>query len=326
MKIGILGAARIAPKAIIEPANELDNVEVTAVAARDPKRAKEFADQYNIPTVHSDYESLIKDPNLDAIYIGLPPSLHAQWSIAALESQLHVLVEKPFASNSIEAKQMVAVADRTGYKLIEAFHWRFHPLSFRLIELSNQIGPIRKAHSQFNAVIANKSDIRYQLDLSGGATMDIGCYPIHWLRTLIKQEPKVLEATCEQYSPGIDTAMEAKLEFPSGVVATMQCSMAPHPSFPVGSYIYIEGDGGYIKVDNPIAPHNGHRLQAKLANGTEIDEIVEGKTTYWHQLKAFVDIVQDKQPLITGGIDAIENMRVIDDIYIAAELGIRGVL
>ncbi len=324
MKIGILGASRIAPKAIIEPAKDLDEIEVEAVAARDVKRAKEFADKYNIATVYNDYETLIKDPNLDAIYIGLPPSLHYQWSIAALESQLHVLVEKPFSSNAIEAKKMVAVSEHSGYKLIEAFHWRFHPLSSTLIELCTQIGTIKKADTYFNALINNKSDIRYQLDLSGGATMDIGCYPIHWLRTLLQQQPKVLEASCEQYSPGIDAAMEAKFEFPSGISATMQCAMTPQPSSPLGSYIHIEADQGYIKVDNPIAPHNGHRLQAKLADGTEFDGSIEGKTTYWHQLKAFFDIVQNNQSPITGGLDAIENMQVIDEIYIASGLGIRG--
>ena len=129
MRFGVLGAARIVPKALTQPAEQLDCAEVVAIAARDPARAREFAAAYRIPQVFSSYEQIIAAPDIEAVYIPLPNSLHCQWTKHALRAGKHVLCEKPIASNAVEARQMAQVARETGLILAEAFHYRYHPLA-----------------------------------------------------------------------------------------------------------------------------------------------------------------------------------------------------
>src|SRR5918996_1556721 len=125
LRLGILGAAKIAPLAVVRPARRSAEATVTAVAARDPERARRFAAKHGIPTVHETYEKLLADEEIDAVYNPLPNALHARWTIAALEAGKHVLCEKPFASNAAEAEEMAAAAERTGRVLMEAFHYRY---------------------------------------------------------------------------------------------------------------------------------------------------------------------------------------------------------
>ncbi|MEM9208997.1 MAG: Gfo/Idh/MocA family oxidoreductase, partial [Pseudomonadota bacterium] len=135
MRIGLLGASRIGVDAIIKPAADVPGVEVCALAARSPARAAEYADEHAIPAIESDYAALVASPDIDLVYNGLPPSEHKSWTIAALRAGKHVLCEKPFALHADEAADMVRAADETGGKLIEAFHYRFHPLFHRVMEI-----------------------------------------------------------------------------------------------------------------------------------------------------------------------------------------------
>src|SRR5437868_7369760 len=132
VRIGCLGAARIAPAALVKPASAADDAEATAVAARDPARARAFAAKHGIPVVHDSYDAMLADPDIDAVYNPLPHGLHAQWTIKALEAGKHVLCEKPFTANAAEAERVAAVADRTGLVVMEAFHYRYHPLADRM--------------------------------------------------------------------------------------------------------------------------------------------------------------------------------------------------
>src|SRR4051794_9304478 len=119
--MGVLGAARIAPNALLKPARVVDAVSVTAVAARDPSRARAFADRWHIPKVHNGYAELVADPEVDAVYIPLPNGLHARWTLAALAAGKHVLCEKPFTSNAVQAREVAEAAAGTGLVVMEAF-------------------------------------------------------------------------------------------------------------------------------------------------------------------------------------------------------------
>jgi predicted dehydrogenase len=146
LRIGILGAARIAPMALVAPARRVAEAEVVAIAARDPAKARAFAARHGIARVHESYDALLADPALDAVYNPLPNGLHCEWTIRALRAGKHVLCEKPMASNAEEAARMAAAARETGFKLVEAFHWRYHPLAARMkaILASGAIGrPLR---------------------------------------------------------------------------------------------------------------------------------------------------------------------------------------
>mgnify|MGYP001363044577 CR=1 FL=1 len=162
VRIGVLGAARIAPMALIRPAHTVEGVEVRAVAARDPKRAEAFRRKHKLERAHESYEALINDRNIEAIYNPLPNGLHAEWTIRALEAGKHVLCEKPFANNRTEAEQMAEVQKRTGRMLMEAFHYRYHPAFRRAREIvaSGRLGRVDSVEAYFHVPITDPADIR----------------------------------------------------------------------------------------------------------------------------------------------------------------------
>ena len=317
IRIGLLGASRVSRYAVIEPATTIEGVEVSAVAARDPARAAVFAKENGIPRVEHDYESLVTSNAVDLVYNGLPPSSHARWSIAALEAGKHVLCEKPFAMNAGEAKAMVEAAERSGNVLIEAYHYRFHPLFARVLEVlgSGRIGAVRELNARFNVRIAySPGEIRYKPALGGGAMMDLGCYCVHWVRSVMATEPEVLSASAIRHDSGVDIEMEAVLEFPGGVMARVSSSMSEDLPEGLDAELVIRCESGTLTVVNPIAPHAGHELILEMADG-RISEEVAGETTYVHQLRHVIDVLTGSAEPLTGGRDAIATMSVLDDIY-----------
>ncbi len=323
LRFGLLGVAKITPEALIQPAAGSERAEVVAIAARDPERARAFAEEHGIAQVDASYEALVRNPDVDAVYNPLPASLHAEWTLEALRHGKHVLCEKPFASNASEAEQMVEAARESRLILLEAFHYRYHPLADRILEVaaSGAIGEFREIEAAFCAPIPDTEDIRYDLSLGGGATMDLGCYPIHWCRLVAGAEPTVLGAEAREEPSGIDVTMTAELRFPEDVRCKVHCSMAADVGFQ--AFLQVTGSKGVLRADNPLVPHFGHKLRLTI-DGNEKAEQIEGRTTYDHQLEAFVAaaLAGEKQP--TGGLDAISNMRVIDAIYRAAGMQPRG--
>jgi predicted dehydrogenase len=323
MRIGVFGAAWIAPRAIIEPARALDGAEVVAIAARDLGRAEAFAAEQCIPRAYDSYEQLLADDSVDVVFVALVNSLHTRWSIAALEAGRDVLCEKPLASNAEQAREMVGVAERNSRLLVEAFHWRFHPLADRIIQLSKRIGTLRHANVRAHQYVSPEN-VRFRLDLAGGVLMDLGCYALHWLRTITAEEPTVLSARAGEGPAGIDVTMEAELSFPSGLRAEVDCSMIDaEASLPGSVSLRVEGAGGVLEVVNPLAPQLGNRITAHLEDGTNIDESIDAAPTYNFQLASFARVVAGQERPVTGGADSIGNMTAIDSIYRAAGLPVR---
>ncbi|MGH8012760.1 MAG: Gfo/Idh/MocA family protein [Candidatus Binataceae bacterium] len=322
IRFGILGAARIAPKALIDPARRLPEVEVSAVAARKLSRAREFAASNRIPEARGSYAELVADPALDAIYIALPNSLHCEWTIAALRVGKHVLCEKPFASNENEARAMTAVAQARGMIVAEAFHYCYHPLADRVTELlkSGVIGRPRDFEASFSVPIP-PPNIRYELALSGGATMDLGCYVLHMIRYFAALEPRVVEASATLFGPGLDIAMRARFDFANGAVGSMDCSMEPD-AVP-GARLLVRGDQGELEVMNPVAPHIGNLVTVRTSAG-ERRETVAGETSYTYQLRSFAQALRGAKSIRIDGAEAVTNMRLIDQVYRAAGLAPRG--
>ena len=318
IRFGILGAARIAPDALIKAAQNVPDANVVAVAARDPKRAREFADAHSIPRVLATYDDLANDPELDVIYNPLPNSLHCEWTIAALRAGKHVLCEKPLASNAIEAERMANAADETGKILGEAFHYRYHPLADRIRALMTDgtLGRLAHVEGQFSVPIP-ETNICFDWSLAGGATMDLGCYPLHMIRYFSGLAASVVSARAETGPKNIDIAMEVDLELAGGVTAKMTCAMKKDS--PLRASFMARGDRGELRVTNPIGPHRGHQLIVKTSAG-EKTETVPGDTTFTHQLRAFIKAVRGEAKFPTDGAEGIINMRVIDDVYRAAGL------
>jgi predicted dehydrogenase len=325
LRIGTLGAARITPNALIRPARTRPDVEVVAVAARDRGRAEKFARKHDIPTVHDSYEALIADPGVDAVYNPLPNGLHGRWTRAALDAGKPVLCEKPFAANAAEAEEVAAVARQRGLVAMEAFHYRYHPLIARILEIlrGGELGALRRVDTVACIPLPLRHDIRYQLDLAGGSLMDIGCYAVHQARTLAGREPTVVSARAKLMSPGVDRWMRAELAFSEQLTGSFECALWSGKL--ISMHARVEGDEGTLRVTNLTAPQVWHRLVVRRrdpSTGAERrrTERVRGEATYWYQLQAFVAAVRDGADYPTTPDDAVKNLRVIDAAYQAAGL------
>jgi predicted dehydrogenase len=322
LRIGIMGAARIAPVALVKPARRTRQAAITAVAARDRARAEEFARKQGIPRVLDSYAQLLDDPDIDAVYNPLPNGLHGYWTIAALRAGKHVLCEKPFTANADEARAVVEACNANpGLVVMEAFHYQYHPFAKRLVEIvrSGELGNVERIDVAFSAPLWKRGDIRYQLALAGGATMDMGCYPVSLLR-LLAPGPRVISAEAKLSSPGVDRAMDAHFSLPDGGSAHIGCSM--FSSSVLRLHAEVIGDDGRISVFNPFSPQHGHRMKVTTPLGSR-KERFSRRPTYDFQLDAFVAAVQEGSSFPTTAVDAIRTMELIDAIYSAAGLPLR---
>jgi len=323
IRFGILGAARIAPRALIYPCMDEPRAQVSAVAARVPERAAEFARQHAIALALDSYDALIAHPAVDAVYIPLPISAHCEWTLRALAAGKHVLCEKSFASNAGEAERMAAAARASGCIAMDAFHYRYHPLFLRAREIvaSGLLGTLDTIEAVFRAPVANPGDIRLDYRLGGGVTMDIGCYPISWVRHITAEEPSVLDARAETGSPEVDLVLSATLALPGGARARIVGDMRPDCLFDAS--LTVTGSDGRMHLYNPLLPQTGHRLELS-ARGDSTIEVFDRRSTYGYQLDAFLDAVECDMPPLTDADDAVRQMRVVDACYQAAGLRPRG--
>ncbi|MCY3863733.1 MAG: Gfo/Idh/MocA family oxidoreductase [bacterium] len=342
MRIGMLGAAWIGPMGLIEPAKEIDGVEVAAVAARDPQRARDYADEHGIPLVFETYDDLLGSDEIDAAYNPLPNSHHARWTIAALEAGKPVLLEKPFTANADEARQVAEAAERTGLVVMEAFHWRFHPQADRAIELVNSGAVGEVTHVEAAMVFPSMhgpDDIRFQYDLAGGALMDTGSYALSNLRSF--GELDVVRAESEEMAPDIDRRTTAELRYRNGgatasilseFTGTDQKAELGDPEdidpdafdFEFRAEVVVNGTEGQLHIDNPLAPMWGKGLTVADFNGEIIlQEAAEPVATYTCQLRAFRACVEDGGPNLYPPSESIKTMELIDAVYQAAGLPVR---
>jgi predicted dehydrogenase len=319
LRIGILGAARIAPMALVRPAARVPEVAVAAVAARSRARAEAFAARHGIPRVHESYQALLEDPEIDAVYNPLPNAHHCAWSIQALEAGRDVLCEKPLAANAGEARRMAEAAEKTGRVLVEAFHYRYHPLAARLQEIvrSGELGSVRRIEAAMCIPLLRPGDIRFDLGLAGGATMDVGCYAVNLVRFLAGAEPEVVRAEARELRPGVDRWMHAELRFEDGRSGAVTASLLSRSLLRLEARVL--GDAGDLHVLNPYLPHLYHRLRVRTRRGVRVER-VRGEASYVHQLRAFAKAVGAGAALATDARDGIANLELIDAIYRAAGL------
>jgi predicted dehydrogenase len=322
LRIGVLGAARIAPLALINPAKQNSEVVVAAVAARDASRADAFAAKHDIPRVHESYEALIADPDLDAVYNPLPNGLHGRWTRAALGAGKHVLCEKPFTANAAEAREIADLAAQSDRVVMEAFHYRYHPLALRVEEIiaSGELGKLERVEAALCFPLPKFSDIRYNYSLAGGATMDAGCYAVHMVRTFGGETPEVVSAQAKLRDPQVDRAMTAELRFGGGHTGRVRCSMWSSRLLEISAHVV--GDRGELRVLNPVTPQFFHRLSVRSTDGKRVERFSR-RASYAYQLDAFAAAVLRGEPVKTTPEGAVENMTVIDGIYRAAGLPLR---
>src|SRR5579859_7264518 len=301
LRIGSLGSSRISQPALIEPADSVPEVTVAAVAARDLPRAEAYALRHGLEKAYGSYEELLADPDIDAVYNPLPNSLHGPWTLQAIAAGKHVLCEKPFASNADEAARVAEAAAAAGLVVMEAMHYRYHPLTRRLTEVVAELGPVRHLQCWTSFAIADPDDIRYDFALGGGALMDGGCYAIDCLRLLGGDSPSVTGALADPCppSPGRDAAEVAdrstavRMAFPGGATGWFESSFTRDGEFRADLHVICRD--GLVRLDNFIFAHQA-RLTATRDGAVLADEQGGGGSTYVHQLRAFAAAIAEGDP------------------------------
>jgi predicted dehydrogenase len=322
LRIGVLGASRIAELAIVGPAAELGH-RLVAVAARDRVRAETFAEKHGVERVVASYQDLIDDPDVDVVYNPLANSLHAPWNLAAVKAGKPVLTEKPFARNQSEARQVADAADAAGVTLLEGFHYYFHPVTARAFGLAadGTLGDITHVEVRMAMPPPSDDDPRWSLEMAGGALMDLGCYGLHVMRSLgrldvpgIGGRPSITHAHADQHVPGVDGWCDVELAFPGGATGLSANSMvADDRTFTMR----IVGTAGDLLVHDFIKPHHDDRITVNTPHGSTVERLGT-RPSYVYQLAAFADHVEHGTPLPFGTADAVANMTLIDSAYRAA--------
>src|ERR1022692_2086803 len=307
--MGTLGTSRITEAALLEPATNVHDVTVTAVAARDKSRAEAFALGHAIPAAYGSYDELLADTDIDAVYNPLPNSQHGPWTLKGIAAGKHVLCEKPFASNAEQAEQVVAAASAAGLVVMEAMHYRYHPLIQRLRELVTELGPVQHLQCWTSFVITDPDDIRYDYDLAGGALMDGGCYAVDCLRLLGGGEPSVSGALADPWpssrgdsGEAADRAMAVRLAFPGGATGWFESAFTRDGE--VRADVHVSCRDGQVWMQNFILAHLGRLIATR--NGSVIaDEHATGDTTsYTYQLRAFAAAIAAGGPGPTSAAQA----------------------
>ena len=325
LRIGILGAARIAELAIVKPAHVTGSRLVT-VAARDRRRAEAFAAEHGVERATDSYAAVLADPEVEVVYNPLPNALHGPWNLAAVEAGKHVLSEKPFASTAEEAAEVRAATQETGVTVVEGFHYLFHPVMQRLFALlgSGELGELQRVDALIAMPEPDDGDPRWSFDLAGGALMDLGCYGLHAHRTLGRWaggEPELVDARAKERAgaPGVDEWLEADLRFPSGATGAVRCSMA-HPRFEMT--LHVTGSRGEATVQDFVQPHKDDRVVIRTPAGTATEHHGT-RSSYIYQLEALIAALRGGAPMPIDTDDAVATARLIDSCYRAAGLPLR---
>jgi xylose dehydrogenase (NAD/NADP) len=307
---GLLGTSRINLK-LMAGARLSEAAVVVAVGSRSLDAAKAFAAAHGIARAHGSYEGLLADPDVDAVYIPLPNSLHHQWTLAALAAGKHVLCEKPYSRHPAEVDVAWDAAEASGLVLMEAFMWRHTPQADRLVELLPRIGEIVAIRAMFSHRLGDDADIRVNAALEGGALMDVGCYCVSGARVVAGEEPDLVFGQQSTTVDGVDRRFAGLLHFPSGVTATF------HAGFDAfAESLEVVGRDGTIYVPDPW-----HSTQGLiLVDGQE--ERIEPVNPYQGELDDMAAAIRGQKAPRLGRADAMGQARAIEALYRSAEEGV----
>lgn len=296
LRVGILSTANIA-RQFIAGVRPSSTVSVLAVASRDAAKAAGFAGETGVPRHYGSYEALLADRDIDAIYNPLPNSLHAEWSIRAMEAGKHVLCEKPIAVSAAEARTMFEAARRCGVHLVEGYPYRAQPQTLKLQELveSGKLGRLHLIQASMGFTMVSETNIRSSPLLGGGALMDVGVYPVSLARMLAKERPSRVSAVAHWTAGGVDRTLAATIEFPSGVLAQVAGTF----STSVYRQALIAGAEGVLETtfSNHPTPVNPPVLHLRRGKGRDLTvETIETPT-----LNGFLAEAESFERLVRAG-------------------------
>jgi predicted dehydrogenase len=312
---GLLSTARINAQFLGGCAGS-DEVTVVAVGSRDEARAREYADQHGIERAHGSYEALLEDPDVDAVYISLPNSMHLDWTERALRAGKHVLCEKPMGRDPAAVAAAFALAAEQDLVLMEAFMYRHHPQTRRLTELVHEqaIGPVRLIRATFGFDLMDPSDPRLARELDGGALMDVGCYCVNAAR-LLAGEPTEVTAQQQQGGDGVDLQLVGTLRFAGGELGLFDCSFASAPR----DELEVVGEQGSLFLDDPW--HGREPVIERRSAGAVERVSVPTANAYQLEAENFAAAVDGEAEPLLGRADAVGQAATIEALYSAATSG-----
>jgi xylose dehydrogenase (NAD/NADP) len=312
---GFLSTANINDK-LLPGAAASDRVHLVAVASRDAARAEAYARARGIERAYGSYEALLADPDVEAVYISLPNSLHVPWSIRALEAGKHVLCEKPLSRRPADVERAFETAEETGRILMEAFMYRHNPQTARLEELVERgaIGRVRLIRAAFSFAVADAPNVRLDPGLDGGGLMDVGCYCVGGAR-LLAGEPEQVYGEQVVGASGVDEIFTGTMRFPDDVLAQFDCGLV----LPVRDELEAIGDEGSLFLDDPWHCRTPG-LELRTASGIEAIA-VDVADSYRLQLENMSDAVRGEAAPLLGREDALGQARAIKALYRSAEEG-----
>lgn len=313
VRFGIVSTAHI-NRLVIPGAHASDKVELVAVASRDLARAEEYARTWEIERAYGSYEELLAAPDIDAVYISLPNTLHCPWSIAAMEAGKHVICEKPLSRSSREVEEAFDVSERTGRLFTEAFMYRHNPQTKRLAELvrDGAIGDLRLVRSAFSYSLYDPENIRLRTDVDGGSLMDVGCYCVSGSR-LLAGEPESVFGQAFVGPTGTDWVFTGSLRFPGDVLAQFDCATALTDR----DELEVVGSEGSLFLDDPWHCRSPV-IELRREGGVERIEL-EPVDSYQLELENLADAIDGEAPLLLGREDAVAQARTIEALSRSAE-------
>jgi predicted dehydrogenase len=313
---GIISTADINRK-LIPGAQASPDVDLLAVASRDQRRAEAYAREWGIERAYGSYEALLADPDIEAVYIPLPNSMHAEWSIRSLEAGKHVLCEKPFSRTPADVEAAFDAADRAGRFLSEAFMYRHNPQTARLRQLlaDGAIGEPRLVRSTFSYGLYDTDNIRLRTDVDGGALMDVGCYCVSASRLAAGSEPVSAFGQARIGETGTDWVFTGSLRFPGDLLAIFDCGTA----LTERDELEVVGSEGSLFLDDPF--HANRPVIEHRRNGHVEREELEPADSYRLELENMSAAIRGEAEPLLGRDDALGQARALDALHRASESG-----
>jgi len=318
LKMGIMGTANVS-RSFIEVLKGSSTIKITAVASRNLEKAKSFAEEFGIEKAYPSYQELLDDPQLDAVYIPLPNSMHAEWVIKAAKAKKHILCEKPMALTVEDVKEMYEQAIINNVLLMEGFPYKFQPQTILMLKKIQEgdIGEISQIYADFGFTVDDaENNIRLKPELGGGVMWDAGAYPVSIIRAITGKKPSEVIAFGKFNDQDLDTAVSAMFRFENGITAQLNCNFnaAPH------RYVRVIGSKGIITsgYNNMTKPNTAFiEIKKGLDWNYELEKIeVPYGIGLFFEAEAFADYIQnytkDKQVLMMN--ESIDNTATILDI------------
>jgi predicted dehydrogenase len=310
---GILGTANIARAAFLPGMRNAGGI-AEAVASRDLARAEQYAAEHGIARAVGSYQELISDPGIDALYIPLPNSLHAEWVIAALRAGRPVLSEKPLCGNLADTERVLAVAQETGTLLWEAFVFPFQAQMRNVSEAvsSGAVGELREIQSDFHFMVSRPENIRLSADLEGGALNDVGCYPIRLAFELFGEEHESAWADAAWGGQGVEVDSWGSLGYSGGRRLMLSCGLRRS----YDAFTRLLGTAGEIRISNPFHPSAGDQFQVLPRGGDATTVHAADEPSFAPAVRHIQEVLRGQEPPRLLAVDtAMPVARALNDLH-----------